>query len=177
MLMPISCLNVELGKCLKPGKCLSMEIFSLYWLQMKILADLNEEPLSRKPSKHDSLLFLDARSKGPRVFECSVSILWAFCEHSLSVLWAFSKSSLSIQRVFSERSLSVLWMFSESSLSIQRVFSECSLRVLWVISNLPLSDLWVIAEWCLKVPSVCSELPWVVIWSEYCDTGVGLSDN
>ena len=172
-------LECSIGQMFKTSKMFINGNVSLYWSQMKILAHLNEEPLSRKPSKHDSrLLFSDARSKAPRVQYFGKEM--GLSERSLRVHWVFSKSSLSIQRVFSERVFLAHFFVPDRfffSVCALWVFPERSLSFLWVISNLPLSDLGVISEWYLKVPSVCPELPWVLIWSEYCDTGVGLSDN
>ena len=101
----------------------------------------------------------------------SLSVLWEFTERVFH--WAFKECSLSgfFWPIF------FFWTVFFFSVCALWVFPERSLSFLWVISNLPLSDLLVISEWYLKVPSVCPELPWVLIWSEYCDTGVGLSDN
>ena len=145
MLMPTSCLNVQLGKCSKLRKCLSMEMFPYidrkwrYWLTW-----MKNHSLGSQASMIVGCYF---QMQGPRPQGSNtLERRWG----SLSVLWEFTECSLRVHWAFKECSLSVIWAFSECSLRVRWAFKECFLSVLWGFSEWSLIYLWVISEWSLS---------------------------
>ena len=70
--------------------------------------------------------------------------------------------------VCSASEVSDFWVISGRSLGDLGVTPECSLCDLWVCSQLPFK---------VSESTLCCIGHVLLIWNEYCDTGVGLSEN